>query len=83
MLKKLTFWIDSSSSIQNFQKDHPLAATAVTIAGAGLVTAGSMVLAPAILVGGLNAVGFTASGVAAGIFFVLYKDSKFTVLIYH
>lgn len=57
---------DSSSGIQNFRKDYPLAATAVTVAGVGLVTAGSMVLAPAILVGGLSAVGFTESGVAAG-----------------
>jgi len=30
------------------------------------VTAGSVVLIPTILVGGLNAVGFTASGVVAG-----------------
>lgn len=79
---KLTFWIDSSSGIQNFRKDHPITATAVTVAGVGLVTAGSMVLAPAILVGGLNAVGFTESGVAAGIFFVPYKNSRFLLLIY-
>jgi hypothetical protein len=39
------------------------------------VTAGSIVLAPAIIVGGLNAVGFTSSGVAGGRFLVpLYKE---------
>ena len=51
--------------MQGFREDHPIAATVAT---AGLVTAGGLFLAPAIVVGGLNAVGFTASGVAGGRF---------------
>ncbi|KAF8971188.1 hypothetical protein BDZ97DRAFT_1651552, partial [Flammula alnicola] len=36
------------------------------VVGTGLVVAGSTVLAPALFVGGLNAIGFTAGGVAGG-----------------
>jgi len=54
---------DLRTGIQSFREDHPIA---TTVAAAGLVTAGSLFLAPAIIVGGLNAVGFTASGVAGG-----------------
>jgi len=54
---------DSRTGMQTFREDHP---TAATVATAGLVTAGSLLLAPAIVVGGLSAVGFTASGVAGG-----------------
>ena len=57
--------IDRRTSIQSLREDYPVATTA---AAAGLVTAGSMVLTPVIVVGGLNAVGFTASGVAGGRF---------------
>jgi hypothetical protein len=65
--KTLTFLdIDCRpTGIQSFREDHPIATTVVN---AGLVTVGGLFLAPAIIVGGLNAVGFTASGVAGGRF---------------
>ena len=59
--------------IQSFREDHPIAATVAT---AGLVTAGSLFLAPAIIVGGLNAVGFTASGIAGGRFLIIKISEK-------
>ncbi|KJA20895.1 hypothetical protein HYPSUDRAFT_203475 [Hypholoma sublateritium FD-334 SS-4] len=52
------------SAIKKFQQEHPTASTAVKVAlGTGMVIGGTTVLAPAIVVGALNAVGFTASGV--------------------
>ncbi|KAJ7084574.1 hypothetical protein B0H15DRAFT_386252 [Mycena belliarum] len=46
-----------------FRKDHPYATAA---AGLGLVTVGGITVAPAILVGTLNIIGFSASGVVSG-----------------
>lgn len=55
------------SVIKKFQQEHPIATTAAKVAlGTGLVIGGTTVLAPAIVVGALNAVGFTASGVVGG-----------------
>ena len=50
--------------IQKFREDHPVA---TTVAGTGLVIAGGAVLGPAMVIGSLNAVGFTSSGIAAGL----------------
>ena len=50
--------------IQKLREDHPVA---TTVAGTGLVIAGGAVLGPAMVIGGLNAVGFTSSGIAAGL----------------
>ena len=59
---------------QSFREAHPIA---TTVGAAGLVTAGSFLLAPAIIVGGLGAVGFSASGVVGGRF-----SSRFQILRY-
>ncbi|KAF8168550.1 hypothetical protein B0H34DRAFT_670694 [Crassisporium funariophilum] len=60
--------INTSRSLGSwsFRESHPKVALASAVAGAGLIIAGSTVLIPAAAVASLNAVGFTASGVAAG-----------------
>ena len=70
--------IENRTAIQKIREDHPKIATA---AAASLITVGSVALAPAILVGGLSALGFTASGVAAGGLLVLIIKIKFCVTI--
>ncbi|KAF7310332.1 hypothetical protein MIND_00407300 [Mycena indigotica] len=51
-----------ASMLSRFRNDHPIAATATA---AGLVVAAPL-LAPVALVGGLNVIGFGASGVVGG-----------------
>ncbi|CAA7266431.1 unnamed protein product [Cyclocybe aegerita] len=51
------------SFLQQLREYHPIATKVV---GVGLVAVGGAALAPAIVVGGLNALGFTAAGVAGG-----------------
>lgn len=54
------------STVQRLKEEHPVAAKVVKVAiGTGLVVAGTTVLAPAVVVGGLNTIGFTTGGVAA------------------
>ncbi|PPQ99350.1 hypothetical protein CVT26_014013 [Gymnopilus dilepis] len=60
-LEVLSELLDSRGMLQKLREDHP---TAVKVAGAGLVIAGGTVLGPAMVVGGLNSVGFTSTGVA-------------------
>ncbi|KAJ7429628.1 hypothetical protein FB451DRAFT_1327754 [Mycena latifolia] len=59
--------IHESSSIgddfNRFRREHPYAAAA---AGLGMVAVGGITVGPAILVGTLNLLGFSASGVVAG-----------------
>ncbi|KAJ7500312.1 hypothetical protein B0H11DRAFT_1909267 [Mycena galericulata] len=50
-------------SLRRFRKEHPYAAAA---AGVGLITVGGITVAPAMLVGTLNLLGFSASGVVGG-----------------
>ncbi|KAF8959811.1 hypothetical protein BDZ97DRAFT_1922607 [Flammula alnicola] len=55
------------SALEIFRKEHPVATTTAAVAaGTGLVVVGSTMLAPALVVGGLHAIGFTAGGVAGG-----------------
>ncbi|KAJ7117451.1 hypothetical protein C8R44DRAFT_790750 [Mycena epipterygia] len=49
--------------VRRFRKQHPYAAAA---AGLGLVAAGGITVTPAILVGTLNVMGFSASGIVGG-----------------
>ncbi|KAJ7615545.1 hypothetical protein FB45DRAFT_935949 [Roridomyces roridus] len=49
--------------LRRFRRDHPYAAAA---AGIGLVTVGGITVAPAVLVGTLNLLGFSATGVVSG-----------------
>ncbi|KAJ7745534.1 hypothetical protein DFH07DRAFT_977297 [Mycena maculata] len=51
------------SDFHRFRKEHPYAAAA---AGLGLVAAGGITVGPAILVGTLHLLGFSASGVVGG-----------------
>ncbi|KAJ3501931.1 hypothetical protein NLJ89_g9118 [Agrocybe chaxingu] len=51
------------SFLRQLREDHP---TATKVVGIGLVAAGGVALAPVVVVGGLNALGFTAAGVASG-----------------
>ncbi|TFK23716.1 hypothetical protein FA15DRAFT_670184 [Coprinopsis marcescibilis] len=55
----------AKDAIAQFRKDHPHIAAS---ASAGLVVGGSVVLIPALGILALNAIGFTAGGVAAGSF---------------
>ncbi|KAJ7142401.1 hypothetical protein C8R44DRAFT_760602 [Mycena epipterygia] len=50
-------------NLRRFRTEHPYAAAA---AGLGLVAVGGITVAPAILVGTLNVLGFSASGVVGG-----------------
>ncbi|KAJ7816742.1 hypothetical protein B0H14DRAFT_2844066 [Mycena olivaceomarginata] len=57
---------DSNSvedSLRRFRREHPFAAGAAAV---GLITVGGITVAPAILVGTLNLLGFSASGVVGG-----------------
>ncbi|KAJ7670431.1 hypothetical protein B0H17DRAFT_201074 [Mycena rosella] len=51
------------SDFHRFRKEHPYAAAA---AGLGLIAAGGITVGPAILVGTLHLLGFSASGVVGG-----------------
>jgi len=57
---------NAPSSLDTFRMEHPGIDTAAKVAGTGLVVAGGAVLTPLVVVGGLNALGFTAAGVASG-----------------
>ncbi|KAJ7725431.1 hypothetical protein DFH07DRAFT_970874 [Mycena maculata] len=50
-------------ALLRFRREHPYAATAASL---GLVTVGGITVAPAILVGTLNLLGFSATGVVGG-----------------
>ncbi|KAJ7836885.1 hypothetical protein B0H14DRAFT_2792909 [Mycena olivaceomarginata] len=57
---------DSNSvgdSLRRFRREHPFAAGGAAV---GLITVGGITVAPAILVGTLNLLGFSASGVVGG-----------------
>ncbi|KAF9527878.1 hypothetical protein CPB83DRAFT_855350 [Crepidotus variabilis] len=63
ILKEVLIELNTLSAFAQFQEEYP---TATKIAKTGLVVAGATALTPVVVIGGLNALGFTAAGVAGG-----------------
>ncbi|KAF9527880.1 hypothetical protein CPB83DRAFT_855353 [Crepidotus variabilis] len=63
ILKEALVELNPPSAFAQFQEEYP---TVTKIAKTGLVVAGATAFTPVVVIGGLNALGFTATGVALG-----------------